>query len=236
MRTAFVLLAFVIGCRRSSIPDSNEGKQAELATKNDIGRSGAYYVPAHPERGPLPLVVALHGTNGAGGSMVGSLRPLADANRFIVVAPDSRRSPSGGLTWEVADRRDEVTPDYTHVMRCIEEMRTLPGVKIDEAHVLVLGYSGGGSMAPYLASRESLFEAFAVLHGGAFASGMGDFRPRGWFSTGASDPLRPEKMVRDHLEAVHALGFEGLQLRVYPGGHEISERELREVIDWWLHE
>ncbi|MGZ3473625.1 MAG: hypothetical protein ACXWUG_04325 [Polyangiales bacterium] len=50
MRRTLLLLAWSVACRRS-VDSSNEGRQGELATKNEIGRSGAYYVPAHSERG-----------------------------------------------------------------------------------------------------------------------------------------------------------------------------------------
>ena len=71
----------------------------------------------------------------------------------------------------VGQRPHEVTEDYRHIMDCVREVLTLPGVRIDPAHVLIAGYSVGGSAAPYLASHEDLFTAFAVLHGHVPARG-----------------------------------------------------------------
>ena len=65
------------------------GVATTLAATTSTGRSGVYYLPPGSESGSVPLMVALHGTGGKGSAMLARLRPIAERERFIVVAPDS---------------------------------------------------------------------------------------------------------------------------------------------------
>ncbi len=60
-------------------------------------RDALLYVPPSyaPER-PTPLVVSLHGAGGDAEGGLALLQPLADAAKFIILAPASRRQ-----TWDV---------------------------------------------------------------------------------------------------------------------------------------
>ena len=153
---------------------SSSGVFGAIQTRNSAGRTGAYYLPPGYGSARLPLLVAIHGTGGSGGSFVHLLQPLADRAGFIVVAPDSRIAPNGQPSWEVPSHRDETTADTEHVRLCVDEVQSLPGVNVDPDRVLVLGHSGGGSTAAYEASVDPMYSAFAVLHGGVFAGGLGD--------------------------------------------------------------
>lgn len=210
------------------------GVETTLATTNRDGRSGAAYVPEHDASRALPLLVAIHGTGGDGHGAVAGFRAMADAKGFVIVAPDSRRTPDGRWSWEVGDHAGEVTDDYRHVMACIREVTAIPGLRIDLAHVLVAGHSGGGSSAPYLATNEPLFTAFAVLHGGVFPGGLGAHGVRGWFSGGSRDPIRPAAGVTSAADAARAAGVADVEMHVFEGGHEVSPAEMDALIAWWL--
>jgi predicted esterase len=120
-------------------------------------------------------------------------------------------------------------------MKCIHAVKSLPGVQLDSEKTLIAGFSGGASSAPYISSYDSLFRAFAVLHGGAIPNGFGSNRVRGWFSAGEADSLRPPGGVQAAMEELRREGWSAeLQFRVFPGGHALSEREKRELIRWWL--
>ena len=139
------------------------GVTGTLATRNSAGRSGAYYLPSGHDGEPRPLLVAIHGTGGDGRGMVGLFRQAAEREAFFIVAPDSRRSPGGQFTWQVGDHPGEVTEDLEHVGHCVDELRAMAGVQIDPARILIAGHSGGGSEAPYIATNQEPFTAFAVL-------------------------------------------------------------------------
>jgi poly(3-hydroxybutyrate) depolymerase len=196
------------------------------------GRRGTYYLPGGHEARLLPLLVALHGTNGTGAFMVWRLRALAERHRFIIVAPDSVGITG---TWGVGHRPDEVTEDYRHILRCVREVLTLPGVRVDAARVLIAGYSVGGSAALYVASHDDLFTAFAVLHGHVAPQVIGPRRVRGWFSAGDRDRLRTVGAVKsavDHL--TREAHFPEVQMRVFATDHTLREDELNALVAWWL--
>jgi len=201
---------------------------------NASGRSGAYYLPAGPRAQPTPLVVVLHGTGQSGQDFIPVFYELAQARHFAIIAPDSRRSTTGLLTWEVGDQAGDVTPDLIHTMSCIEWVRTHTDLVVDDAHVLIAGYSGGGSSAPYIASNRPPFTHTAVLHGGVFPGGIGPRRMPAWFSTGEEDPYRPVALVKQSVDALVGLGFTAVNFRTYPGGHGLSSAEISDLVTWWL--
>ena len=111
---------------------------------------------------------------------------------------------------------------------------SMPDVAVDRARVLVAGHSGGASTAPYEASVDGLYSAFAVLHGGVFVGGLGSWRPRGWFSTGTGDTLRPPQGVQEAAGQVKGVGSADVVYREFPGGHGVGHEEMRALLEWWL--
>jgi len=211
-----------------------EGRAGALTTRNSVGRSGAFYLPSTYERRALPLVVAIHGTGGRGADMVALFRSAAEREKFIVVGPDSNLTTSGVATWSVPDHPGDTSVDSEHIRRCVSEVRSMREVVVDETRVLVAGLSGGGSTAPYTASVDEPYSAFAVLHGGVFAGGLGGRRVRGWFSTGDSDALRPPPGVEAAAQQLRGAGFAQIEYRVFREGHVVGDEELRELLAWWL--
>jgi predicted esterase len=188
-------------------------------------------LPADYEYRPLPLVLTFHGTGADGAAAISDLLAAATTHSLIVVAPDSGRAPDGTATWQVGDGRGDRTPDFEHTLACLAEAERLPGVRVQRR--LAMGYSGGASSAPYLATNDSRFDAFAALHGGAFVGGFGTNRVRGWFSTGQRDDWRPPTQVRGVAEQVRHLGH-AVTWREFPGGHGLEPLEVEAVVEWWL--
>ncbi len=221
------------GPQRPNDPSLLRDEEGLIGVQNSSGRSGAFYVPGGSGINGLPLLVILHGTGQSGSDMIATFRDLAKARRLAIVAPDSR-DHSGQLTWEVGDKPGDVTPDLTHTLDCIAWVRSHVGFLADESHVLIAGYSGGGSSAPYVATNRDGFTHAAVLHGGVFPGGVGSRHIPVWFSTGQQDRYRPVDLVRQSVDALTTLGFSDLTFRTYPGGHELSDSELNDLITWWL--
>ena len=196
------------------------------------GRQGAYYLPRDYQTRALPLLVMLHGTGGKGSLMLLRLRAPAERERFIAIAPDSVNIAG---VWLVGQRPNEVTEDYRHVMGCVREVLALPDVRVDRVHVLIAGFSVGGSAAPYIASHEDLFTAFAVLHGHLVLEGMGPRRVRGWLSTGDRDRLRTVDYIRSvGDDMTRREGFPEVETRAFPVAHTLGEDELTALVAWWL--
>ena len=140
-----------------------------------------------------------------------------------------------GYTWRVGDKRGDVTRDLAHARRCIEELQSEMKVPVSEVGWLALGFSGGASSAPYAATNDARFSAFAVLHGGVFTGGLGDHHPRGWFSTGKHDPARPPHHVLAQANSFRAARPEDdVTVRFYEVGHTVDTRELDDVMNFWL--
>ena len=213
---------------------SRDEENGTLETANEVGRTGSYYLPAGEVADPLPLLVLFHGSGGDGVSMSTMFEELASELGVAIVAPDSRQDPDGNYNWEVGTEPDEVTPDYTHALACMDELLARNDWTLDTDHVMAAGFSGGASSAPYLATNEDVFTAFAVLHGGVYTGGLGDNIIPGWFSTGKDDDARTPEAVQEAYESVEALGFEDLVFALYAGGHELSDQEKADVLDWWL--
>lgn len=221
----------------SAIPEIGDPAEAVLGTlnsTNSAGRHGSYYLPTGYNLEPKPLLVLYHGTGGDGLGMVNYFQDLAEEKGFIIVAPDSRVSPDGDYTWQVGMGSGDISEDYTYTTTCIAEVEAMDGVSFDENFILAAGFSGGASSAPYYATNEDRFTHFAILHGGVFTSGMGDNVIPGWLATGEDDTLRTPDMMESYVTDLQNAGFTDLTYTVYPGGHELTEQERTELIEWWL--
>jgi poly(3-hydroxybutyrate) depolymerase len=211
------------------------GVSGTLSATNSDGRRGAFFLPHGYAESPRPVLVAIHGSGGSGASMVSLFREAAEKNQFIIVAPDSRIAPNGVATWEVPSQPGEKVEDDDHIRHCVEEVLAHPGVRADTKHTLIAGHSGGGSTAPYMASADDFYTAFAVLHGGVFPGGLGPRRVPGWFSTGTMDSMRPPRAVQDASDQMRRAGFTGLVYREFAEGHEVGPQEIEALVQWWLH-
>jgi polyhydroxybutyrate depolymerase len=123
-------------------------------------RTYLVHVPQRAGRGPMPLVVALHGQGGSGSNILeqGHWVAKAEAEGFVVVAPEglaenpnrrarflgNRRSwNSGDLTGSPASARG--TDDSGFIRAVIEAVRAEHG--IDGRRIYVTGFSNGAAMA-----------------------------------------------------------------------------------------
>src|SRR3989442_12778842 len=142
--TPVAILVLVVGIALpASLAGCAQGEAAgTIGVLNESGRSGVYYLPPVRRSQAVPLLVLLHGSGGAGDNILPFFRPLAQARRFAIVAPDSHRTPTGQFTWQVGDHPGDVSPDLTHTMNCIQWVRTHTGLVVDSSHVLIAGFSG----------------------------------------------------------------------------------------------
>ncbi|GGV44505.1 polyhydroxybutyrate depolymerase [Kitasatospora herbaricolor] len=102
--------------------------------------------------GRLPLVLTLHGSQNTGQGQLDytGVTRTADANGFIVAAPQGAVASGSGYIWNVP----QVTPTGTRddVAYLSQVIDTLTGTLCaDPARVYATGYSGGGRMASALA-------------------------------------------------------------------------------------
>jgi predicted esterase len=166
--------------------------------------------------------------------MIDAFGELATERKFGIIAPSSGYAVEiKSFTWTVGDKPNDITDDFRHVKACFDEVLARKDVTIDAEHVLIAGFSGGASSAPYIATNAEPYEAFAVLHGGVFIGGIGRRKVSGWFSTGEDDSARTPQHVLGHFRSMREAGFD-VSYRAYPGGHKLSNREATELVEWWF--
>ena len=205
--------------------------QALRATTSS-GRSGAYCVPSGERARAYPLLVMLHGTGGKGSLVMARLRPLAERERFIALAPDSA-SVTGA--WLARPDAHGPTEDHRHVMAAVREVLALPGVEVDRSRVLVAGFSAGGGLAAHLGTHEDVFTALAVLHGHVLVDILGPRRVRAWLSAGDRDRVRSVAQVRTTVDELERrAGFREVSAPVFRAGHALGDDELAALVAWWL--
>jgi polyhydroxybutyrate depolymerase len=147
-------------------------------------RSYLVHVPAEA-RGPLPVVVSLHGrgSNAWQQELVTGMSRLADIDGFMVVYPESLDGTWNGGTCCSASPRDDV--DFVRkVLEDVERRRC-----VDARRVYVTGISNGGYMTYRLISEApELFAAAAPVAAHLGLAG-GDAPAFEKFSVEAADPV-----------------------------------------------
>ena len=127
---------------------------------------------------------------------------MAEKYRFHILAPTSERgasSPTSFESWESGARK-ALSGDEQHVLSCMDELATGGRVTIDGAHVLLVGYGGGGRAALHLASHSERFSHYGVLHASPELRGLGHRKLPGFFSAGKQDAA-----FRNWLDVVGSL-------------------------------
>ncbi len=174
-------------------------------------------------------MLIFHGSFVNGEAMVNTFVKLAKKRGFIIVAPDS----SSELGWLVGDTPDEVTIDYEHAVKCLNEILGIKGVSVSEK-MLSIGISAGGSTAAFFGTHDTSFSHMAISHGGIIASGLGEHILKTWLSTGISDTLRTTKELQGYIPILSELGFSSVTYNEYDYGHDVKGPEKIELVDWWL--
>lgn len=174
--------------------------------------------------GALPLLVALHGSAGAGlaDAAAQSIRDrgsaLAQSASLLVIAPVASGSQGGWLP----------SIDFAQIDAAIADASL--AYPIDRSRVYLWGFSAGGHIAHTLAlSRDpARYAGYAVnagvldAHAGSSAPALAPRRTPLSQRVGLSDSLRP-LMLADHQRFLDA-GWSAIDLRYadFSGGHSLS--------------
>ena len=193
----------------------------------DPARDAFLHVPAGLRPGhSAPLVVAFHGAGGEGRQMLDILTGLADAEGFLLLAPDSR-----GVTWDVI--LDDYGPDVAFVDEAMG--RVFAGHAVDPARLAAAGFSDGASYALSLGlTNGGLFTHVLAFSPGFMAPARAEDSPRFFVSHGVRDAVLPiDRTSRQVVPRLETAGYE-VEYREFPDGHTVPPGIARDAVAWFL--
>jgi phospholipase/carboxylesterase len=188
------------------------------------GRDGVVQIPPAATKGPVPLLVFLHGATQNGEGMLRRIGPAADQAGVAVLAPDSR-----GTTWDAI--RDGFGDDVRFLDRALEHV--FARVAIDPARLAIGGFSDGASYAISLGlANGDLFPRVTAFSPGFVISAEPHGHPRFFVSHGTSDQILPiDQCSRVIVPRLRSLGYD-VTFREFEGRHEMPPDVAREGLQW----
>lgn len=195
---ALVSLLVLAGCggESGSPGATDDGEPAvawrSLSVDGVARRYRLYTPPLVDDAGPMPLVLALHGSENSVESFVDAseLDEAASANAFIVAYPEGQRLLwNGGLC--CTSGRGNPAEDVRFLAQVVDDVASAR--RVDRSRVYAVGVSGGGVMAYRLGcDRSDLLAGVAAVSG---AMAVDDCKPSGAVSVltihGTADGIVP---------------------------------------------
>ena len=184
------------------------------------GRDGYLYVPERARKGPVPLLVMLHGAGSSSKNIWEVVRHEAEDRGLAVLLPDSR-------DWSWNFKHGDFGPDLQFIDQALRF--TFASVPVDPSHVILGGFSAGGIMVLSLGpSNGDLFGwilAFSPV-GIDVAGWVG--KPKFFIAHGTLDPVVNIGMSSRAI--VPALRNAGASVvyREFEGPHVVPDFALQE--------
>ena len=216
----------------SRLPDRNllksESKPGLRALQlGPTGRQILLHVPPGLDEGPpAVLVLTLHGAGGNAPAGLAPLRPLADANRLLLLAPTAQ-----GSTW------DAVTgswgPDIGRIDQALAEVFT--SYRVDSKRVAVSGFSDGASYALSMGlANGDLFTHIIAFSPGFVVPGPRVGTPAIYISHGRDDAVLPiERTTRRISPRLRKSGYP-VVVHEFEGSHTVPPAIAEDAVRWIL--
>jgi predicted esterase len=220
------------GRRLSSrpMPNTSLARQGLQPLGLGASRDGLIYIPAAAQKGPVPLIVLLHGAGGSADNWFGSYGDRAEAAGMALVAPESR-----GRTWglfygargyEGADAGDVAFIDQAFASICDR-------CPIDPSRVYIAGFSDGASYALSVGlTNGDIFKRVIAFSPGVLTGVDRHGTPEVMISHGSQDEVI-------HVQNGGALITQLLRDNGYDvyygefaGGHEVPSQVSDEAFSW----
>ena len=192
----------------------------------DKRRDAVLFVPPGMDFSkPAPLIVALHGAQGAAFDGLKWFKAAATASKFLVVAP-----PSRGESWTVDAGpvgADEAFIDLTLDWVCSR-------FPIDPLHLAVAGFSDGGTYALSTGMQNGDFFsdiiAFSPLNVVA-PNAIG--KPRIFMAGGRADQMVSLATVERMKNQLQGLGYD-VMFDIHPKSHEVTDQSVKAAVTRFL--
>jgi predicted esterase len=188
------------------------------------GRDAMLQLPAADARGPLPLLLLLHGASGSGQGMLRRVGAAAAESGVAVLAPDSRDGTWDGI-------RDRFGQDVAFIDRALQ--RVFDTVSIDPARIAIGGFSDGATYAVSLGLiNGDLFRRVLAFSPGFIVQGDAHGKPEFFISHGTSDPILPiAETSRVIVPMLQRRGY-AVTFREFDGVHEVPAAIAAEGLRW----
>ena len=188
------------------------------------GRDGVIQMPSVLPRGPMPLLLFLHGATQSGAGTLRRISAAADQAGVAVLAPDSR-----GTTWDAI--RHGFGEDVAFLNRALDHV--FAHLSVDPARVAVGGFSDGASYALSLGlANGDLFPRVVAFSPGFVISAPVHGRARVFVSHGRSDQILPiEQCSRIIVPRLRTQGYD-VTFREFDGRHELPPEVATEGLRW----
>jgi phospholipase/carboxylesterase len=192
-------------------------------------RDGLLLVPAsYDPATPTPFMLSLHGAGRSAQESIDAFGPFAEAEGFVLLAPDSR-----AYTW------DAMTGPYAHDVGFVDEALALAFdlCRIDPARMIIEGFSDGASYGLGLGTANGdLFTHLMAFSPGFIPAFEGDpvGRPRVFVAHGTNDPVLPiEETSHVIVDRLETEGYDVLFVE-HTSGHAVPASVASQAIAWSL--
>ena len=233
--SAFIRIAITLCSLAASAAAPPPQAASQLKFGENLLSNGAVaYRPSSAPKGPVPLVVLLHGAMGYPPHFLRSMEPEADRRGFIILYPHSQ-----GRTWDVIENSERggdpsSGPDSERLHRSLADL--LSKAAIDRSHVVLLGFSDGASYALSLGlANPQLFGAVVALSPGSILA-PGHIDPRQQLSIAHGRSDRILSFANTSNAIVPELRRRGASVTFRPiaGDYEVDPKVLDEALDFAL--
>ena len=210
--------------RRPNRPVDRVGRTGQFALSVGGGAPAAqaYVPPAAEDRGPLRLVVFLHGAGGTAKEALAALLPYADEKRLLLLAPKSTQS-----TWDVIT--GGYGPDVENLDRLLDQVAG----EYPISGYTVAGFSDGASYALSLGiGNGDVFDTVMAFSPGFSAAEARNGRPRFFVSHGTEDKVLPiDRCSRRLVPALERAGYD-VTYEEFDSGHFMPDAIKESAVDW----
>lgn len=189
---------------------------------------GAYaYLPKSGNGAPAPVLVALHGAGGEASQVLESFREAADANRFVLLIPQSAKG-----SWDmIEDLKSRLGVELNVQPRYGKDLKALDAaladlfakVAVDPTRIGIMGFSDGATYALSVGTANpSLFKRIIAFSPGPAFLGKSAPDQAVFISHGENDRVLPFATARGHASKLRVRKV-AVVFEKFDGGHEVPK-------------
>jgi phospholipase/carboxylesterase len=180
------------------------------------------HIPEPADGRPYRLALLLHGAGGSPRQALDLMRPVADEQRLLVMAPQSTAT-----TWDLIGFG--FGPDVRRIDHLLQEVLAAYPV----SGMLIGGFSDGASYALSLGLiNGDVFDSVLAFSPGFAAPLVTHGKPRVFVSHGTADRVLPvDRCSRRLVPRLRAMGYE-ITYEEFDGGHEVPQAIVRRAVAW----